>query len=390
MKKALLSTLAILASSSAYANPQTDLQQELEALKARISELEQQSEAQQQAIDATADAVESSAHATSPVHIAGYGELHYNNLSGKGGASDKEEIDFHRFVLEFGYDFTDDIRFFSELELEHSLSGDGKPGEVELEQAFVDFDINAQHTVRGGLFLLPVGLLNTTHEPNTFYGVERNPVEKNILPTTWWEGGAGAYGQLGNGFSYDIYLHSGLNTNAGKNYAIRNGRQKVAEAEAKHWASTARLSWNGIPGLSLSAVINYQDDLTQGNDVGAGSAVLTNLNAVYQSGPFALRALYARWDLQGDGPESVGADLQQGWYIEPSFKLHEQWGLFARYNAWDNQAGDSSRNGGKVQYDAGINYWPHPQVVVKADYQYQDNDNGKDQNGINLGIGYAF
>ena len=88
----------------------------------------------------------------SGVSIGGYGELHYNNLSGENGASDKEEIDFHRFVLYFGYDFSDTVRFSSELELEHSLSGDGKPGEVELEQAFIDFDLSDSHTARAGLF----------------------------------------------------------------------------------------------------------------------------------------------------------------------------------------------------------------------------------------------
>lgn len=36
----------------------------------------------------------------------------------------------------------DRIRFFSELELEHLLSGDDKAGEVELEQAFVEFNLN--------------------------------------------------------------------------------------------------------------------------------------------------------------------------------------------------------------------------------------------------------
>ena len=39
--------------------------------------------------------------------------------------------------------------------------------------------------------LVPVGFLNEVHEPPTFYGVERNPVEKNVIPTTWWEGGIG-------------------------------------------------------------------------------------------------------------------------------------------------------------------------------------------------------
>jgi hypothetical protein len=35
----------------------------------------------------------------SEVDLGGYGELHYNNLSGSGGASDSETVDFHRFVI---------------------------------------------------------------------------------------------------------------------------------------------------------------------------------------------------------------------------------------------------------------------------------------------------
>jgi len=111
-------------------------------------------------------------------HLGSYGELHYNKIE------DNKQIDFHRFVLFLGHDFTDNIRMFSELEVEHSLAGDGKPGEVELEQAYVEMDLSERSAIKAGLFLLPVGILNETHEPNTFYGVERNPVEKNIIPST--------------------------------------------------------------------------------------------------------------------------------------------------------------------------------------------------------------
>ena len=60
--------------------------------------------------------------------------MHYNNLENNNdNGEDIDEIDFHRFVLYLGHDFNDTTRMFSEVELEHSLSGDGKPGEVELE-----------------------------------------------------------------------------------------------------------------------------------------------------------------------------------------------------------------------------------------------------------------
>jgi hypothetical protein len=322
------------------------------------------------------------------VYIGGYGELHYNNLSGDGGASNKDEIDFHRFVLFFGYDFTDRIRFHSELELEHSLSGDGKPGEVELEQAYIDIDINADHTLRGGLFLIPVGILNEKHEPPTFYGVERNGVEKDILPTTWWEAGVGLHGRFTDSTTYAVYLHSGLMTSSNNTYAIRNGRQKVAEAKASDFAGTLAINWS-IPGVTLGGTLHYQSDITQGEPEG-GAAVLGTIHTDLQKGPFGFRALFAQWELDGDGPKSSGADQQYGWYLEPSYRVSDNIGLFVRYSEWDNIAGTAGANGRKVQYDAGINWWPHHQVVCKADYQWQDNENEKDQSGFNLGIGYNF
>ena len=108
-----------------------------DAVSDRLASLEQ--EVQQLKSNASSDS-------ESAVHIGGYGELHYNNLSGENGASDKEELDFHRFVLYVGYDFSESVRLTSELEVEHSLSGDGKPGEVELEQAFIDFDLNGSNS----------------------------------------------------------------------------------------------------------------------------------------------------------------------------------------------------------------------------------------------------
>jgi hypothetical protein len=70
--------------------------------------------------------------------------------------------------------------------------------------------------------------------------------------------------------------------------------------------------------------------------------------------------------------------------------LTPEFGVFARYSQWDNEAGSSS-DSEKTQYNGGLNYWPHPDVVLKADYQYQDNEGNVDEEkGINLGIGYQF
>ena len=326
--------------------------------------------------------------------VGGYGELHYNNLDGSGGSKDKKEIDLHRFVLFFGHEFSDDIRFFSELEVEHDVAGDDQVGEVEIEQAFVEIDLNDRHTVRTGVALLPVGIINETHEPTTFYGVERNPVEKDIIPATWWAGGVGLTGEIAPGWGYDVVLHEGLRIPGARDsdfsgYKVRGGRQKTGKARADDLASTARVKWTGIPGTEIAGSVQYQSDITQGEDPTAGSAWLYELHADIERGPLGLRALYAMWDLSGSGPESVGADRQEGFYIEPSYRFNDKFGIFTRFNQWDNAAGKSTKTE-KQQIDVGLNWWPHEDVVLKADYQFQDNDDDKEQDGFNLGVGYQF
>ncbi len=403
---ALLLSLAIAPHASALTLE--DLAKRLDALEKQNTQLIQENSKLREAVAQTNDKVEAAVIATESIAdsssgiqklanfadkttIGGYGEVHYNNLSGKGGASDKDEIDFHRFVLFFGHEFTDSIRFFSELELEHSLAGEGKEGEVELEQAYIDFDLNDHHTARAGLFMLPIGIINETHEPPTFYGTERNPIEKNIIPATWWEAGAGLHGQLGHGLSYDVYVHSGLAVP--NSFNIRSGRQKVSEAKANDPAATARLKYTGIPGLEIALTAQHQQDMGQGLVDGLDSGNLIETHAVWSTGPFTLKALYAAWDIDGSAVEAAGADKQKGFYLEPSYRLSEKFGVFARFNQWDNKAGSNSgsaKDSEKEQWDLGVNYWPHEDVVIKADYQYQNNDDGKDQNGLNIGVGYQF
>jgi len=185
-------------------------------------------------------------------------------------------------------------------------------------------------------------------------------------------------------------VHSGLNTSAEDHYAVRDGRQKGAKAEFNSTAWTGRLRWLGVPGLELSASVQYQEDVTQESDPLAGGAWLYTGHVAWQRGGFGLRALYASWSLDGEGPKSVGADRQDGWYLEPSWRFNDHWGVFARYSQWDNLAG-STADTGYAQTDVGVNFWLHPQVVFKFDYQDQDAPDGMAEwDGWNLGVGYQF
>jgi len=210
------------------------LQQQITELQRQLAQTRAQTNKTDTRVEAVAELMESQPtdRAASQTSIGGYGELHYSQRDTNGAATNPDQVDFHRFVLFFGHPFDDKTRFYSEVELEHAFaadSGGNTPGEIELEQAFVEFDLKPDLHARAGVFLLPIGMLNETHEPPTFYGVERNDVENIIVPGTWWEAGGALNGRFGSGWNWDLALTSGLKMpTAGANaYRVRSGRQKV-------------------------------------------------------------------------------------------------------------------------------------------------------------------
>ena len=114
-------------------------QSQIEELKAQLATTTAQVEETDQKVEVAGDMIEEAGYASTSVaaswaertRIGGYGEMHYNNWDSK------EEIDFHRFVLYFNHDFTDNIKFVSEVELEHAIAGDGQNGEIELELSLI-------------------------------------------------------------------------------------------------------------------------------------------------------------------------------------------------------------------------------------------------------------
>ena len=391
MRKAKLfvamSTVLVAVSIPNYSAAETT-EQKLQRLEQEMKELRQQ-------LSATADQVESNAASKSAENdktfIHSYGELHYNNLESADGTSTKDEIDLHRFVLEFGHEFSDTTRFYSELEVEHAVSGDSQNGGVEVEQAYVEHDFNDKLSAKAGVLLVPTGIINETHEPTTFYGVERNPVEKNIIPTTWWVGGVGVSGKSDKGFSYDVMAHEGLNIADDGAFNIRNGRQKTSKSKANDLAVTGRVKYTGMPGVELALTAQHQSEFMQGGSVNGGSANMLETHAIINKGKFSAKALYAQWDLNGVAAKAANKDKQSGGYIEGAYKITPKLGVFTRYNQWDNGGvGDTKQ----TQVDAGVNYWIDKNVVLKADYQDQSAGDGVSKSsvydGFNLGVGYQF
>ncbi|HUS23397.1 MAG TPA: porin [Candidatus Binatia bacterium] len=350
-----------------------DLRQQVEQLKQRVDELSRQEEPAKPAASAT--------------HLGGYGELHYTHLDSG------NTIDLHRVVLFVGHDFTEHARFVSEIEFEHALiendSGAAEGGAVEVEQAYVEFDVGERSRARAGLLLVPVGILNETHEPPAFYGVERNPVESEIIPTTWRETGAAVGTAFGDsGVSLDVAVHSGLSTD-GTDFEPHEGLQEGAEATANKFAGTGRLKFTGPHGLQIAATAQYQQDVTQGvPGVERTPALLLEGHAMADAGPVNLRALYAAWHFDSDAARALFQDRQQGYYGEASWRVVQSFGFFGRYSVLDN--GGATAGTEVRQVNAGFNYWPIDNVVLKADWQDRDGNAGRDDDGFALGVGWQF
>jgi hypothetical protein len=123
------------------------------------------------------------------------------------------------------------------------------------------------------------------------------------------------------------------------------------------------------------------------------SGLLTAGHVDYNKGPLRIRALYARWDL--DGTDSVEAETQSGYYVEPSYRwdledFYGSIGVYFRYSNYKYFSGSLSRN--KI-YEVGINYWPMEQVVFKVDLQDVSDSDQYGKKGdliLNLGVGYQF
>ncbi|MCK5889153.1 MAG: hypothetical protein KAG19_04350 [Methylococcales bacterium] len=381
----------------------SSLKQQNETLKEKIKNTEQQVATNTAAVEVVSENIEGSSALAgwfNKTTVGGYGEAHYQNRSTEGGKQHKEEIDFHRFVLFFGHEFTDNLRFFSELELEHSIAGEDKNGEIELEQAYLEYDFNEHASAKAGLFLIPVGIMNETHEPGTFYGVERNEVEKYIIPSTWWEAGLGATYKFDNGFSVDAIATTGLDMD--NKFYIRGGRQKISKQKANDPILALRGKYTGITGLELAATILHQTDMGQSDNsshkggVDIGSGTLYEAHAIYSqaigAGTLTGKALYSRWEFDINDPTQQAADSQYGWYVEPSYRMPTiigDVGVFGRFQQLDYYKGSEKNYN---IWEAGANWWIHENIVIKANYIYKEDTlhSHKDERGFDIGIGYQF
>jgi hypothetical protein len=340
--------------------------------------------------------------------ISGYMDFHLNRPE-----HEDPQLDFHRFVLLFSHSFSDRLRFIGELEVEHGLvEGLEESGELELEQAYLDFRVKPSFNIRAGMLLAPVGIINERHEPPSFHGVERPFVDTFIIPTTWFDAGAGIHGSFGAGWQYRAYLMAPLDaTRITADEGLAEARQKGFMSNVRNIAQTARLEYGGYPGLTLGT--SFWRGKTGFNFRRENSRVgLVEFDGRYHTGPFALRGEFAQVFI--DGAAELNDLLQRtagvnpniaremrGFYVEPSVRplpgLRYDIAAFVRYENFDTQFRMPAGTLALKQFDraawvVGASYFPDPDIVLKVDYSVVRNRSSlfRSVDSLNIGLGWWF
>lgn len=364
----------------------------------------------------TADRI--SSKSDSKVQIGGYAQIDYNQPF-KDGESSNANLDVHRLVLLFGYRFNDRTNFVTEIEVEHV-------SEVYVEQAFLNYQLLSWLDLRGGLMLVPMGIVNEYHEPPTFNGVERPNLDSKIVPTTWREIGFGVTGRIDNAsLKYQLYVMNGFNGfDDGGNFrgtdALRKGRQKGAESFMSSPTLATKIDYYGIPGLKLGlstyngkSQTSLYDGLDKNDETAKKVADSTRVginmlgfDARYVKGGFEARAQlnFANLNNTAAYNDYTGKDLGSqlfGWYAEVGYNLLHKTETeqkltpfirFEKYNTHAKTDGGLEVNGAYDRTDVtvGTGWWITDGAVLKADYQFFGDALNNSSGQFNMGIGIWF
>ena len=359
----------------------------------------------------------------SPLSIGGYGDMYFAS-SDKPGSDNVSDV--YHFVPYIGYKFSDNIILNTEIEFEHGGSNAEEAaagnltkseGYAIIEFMYLDFLITESFNVQLGHLLIPMGLINLRHEPTLVNTVQKPLTEKYIIPATWHSTGVNAYGTIGEtGLTYNAGITQALELNNegnGEAGQIRDGRPgATGKTLFNRAAFVGRLDYTGVNGLMVGASM-YYGDASQGS-VADATALIYDLHATYEIAGFKAKALYGATSISkaknianntttGNPKESI-TDAN-GYYVNleydllASFASTQKVPVFVQYDdvnpnntVIDPFGNTNSGIAGVTTTTVGVNYFPHEQVVLKADYAMTNyNASGAtDYNTISLGLGFIF
>ena len=354
------------------------------------------------------------------------------------------KFDLPHAVVYLGYDFGKGWTFGTEIEFEHGGNGlayekedeEGgeweqeveKGGEVELEQFWIQKSFGRAANLRFGHIVVPVGLNNAHHEPTNFFTVYRPEGENTIMPSTWHQTGASFFGRYKD-FRYEAQLLAGLNADGFTNTNwIKNGAKSPLEYDvANKYGVALRLDNYSIRGLRIGLSGYYSHSIGNSyprnaagvDDTYEGKVAVGAIDFTYRGHNWIVRGqadygylgdaeqlkyLYNRVNKKSPYHHSAFVSKNAyAWGLEAGYDVFSQIQslrqqdsklyVFGRYEQYDPYA--SATKGISYNYTevkrmaVGVNYYPLPEVVVKAEFSKRFlNSAYNNEPAINIGVAY--
>lgn len=361
-------------------------------------------------------------------------------------------FDIPHAVIYISYDFGKGWTMSSEIEFEHTGSGGAiekeyseggeweqeveKGGEVELEQFWIQKSFGSFLNVRTGHIVVPVGLTNAHHEPLNYFTVYRPEGEATILPCTWHDTGISIWGRLGD-FRYEVQMLAGLDAFMfDRENWIQGGAGSPFEFKvANKYGFAARIDNYTLPGLRVGlsgyygqAMHNSYPHEFEGEDANGNKKTYDGTKGRVAIGAIDFTFNRYNWIVRGNadygylsnastiskikrnltsnnapykktpvGKNAVAVGIEAGYDVfsqigklrEDNQKLY----LFGRYEYYNSYipAKDQAKYEytGKNRMAFGVNYYPIPQIAVKAEYSKRFfKSQYNNEPSVSLGVAY--
>ena len=361
-------------------------------------------------------------------------------------------FDIPHAVIYLGYDFGKGWTMSSEIEFEHTGTGvsqekeysEGgeweqdieKGGEVELEQFWVQKSFMPELNVKAGHIVVPVGLTNAHHEPLNYFTVYRPEGEATILPCTWHDTGISIWGRSGD-FRYEAQVVAGLDAFMfNRDNWVQKGAGSPYEFKvANKYGFVARVDNYTVPGLRIGlsgyygkAMHNSFPHELEGEDqngntktydhvkgnvaIGALDFTFNRYNIVARGnvdygyvGNAAtissikrnLAANKAPYQKTPVGKNALAVSFEAGYdvfsQIEKLRSRDQKLYVFGHYEYYNSYIPAASQAPyeytRKIRMAFGLNYYPLPQIAVKAEYSKRFlHSQYNNEPSVSLGVAY--
>lgn len=356
------------------------------------------------------------------------------------------KFDIPHAVIYLGYDFGKGWTMGSEIEFEHGGTGSAieyeaeealeyeneqeKGGEVELEQFWLQKSFGRWLNIRAGHIVLPFGLTNAHHEPLNFFTVYRPEGENTILPCTWHQTGVSVFGRVGD-WRYEAQFIAGLNAlKFNRGNWIQEGANSPFEFEpANKYGALVRIDNYSVPGLRLGVSGYYGQSMNNlvpniytsaANKKVKGNIYLGSFDFTYNNHNFIARGnidygyvsdaktissyTYPNKASNGVTPyemedkyfgsHAMATMFEVGYDVFSLIpKLHQakmKLYPFAHFEYYNSNINATTKKWtDKRVWAFGVNYFPIPQIAVKAEYNRRDlRSPYNDEPALNIGIAY--